>query len=68
MKEEENVYEETTRSEDATAVEGEKASTVPGKFKDVDALVGELARILGYGINACLQEGLSVEDVTGLLG
>ena len=39
MKEEENVYEETTRSEDATAVEGEKASTVPGKFKDVDALV-----------------------------
>ena len=39
MKEEENVYEETTRSEDATAVEGEKASTVPGMFKDVDALV-----------------------------
>lgn len=39
MKEEENVYEETTRSEDTTAVEEEKASTVPGKFKDVDALV-----------------------------
>lgn len=38
MKEKENVYEETTRSEDATAVEGEKASTVPSKFKDVDAL------------------------------
>lgn len=38
MKEEENVYEETTRSEDTTAVEGEKASTVPSKFKDVDAL------------------------------
>ena len=31
--------------------------------KDVDALVGELAKILGYGINACLQEGLSVEDM-----
>lgn len=39
MKEEENVYEETTRSEDTTAVEEEKASTVPSKFKDVDALV-----------------------------
>ncbi len=38
MKEEENVYEETTRSEDTTAVEGEKTSTVPSKFKDVDAL------------------------------
>ncbi len=38
MKTEENVYEETTRTEDTTAVEEGRASTVPGKFKDVDAL------------------------------
>ena len=40
MKEEENVYDETTRAEETTAVSNaEKASTVPSKFKDVDALV-----------------------------
>ncbi len=39
MKTEENVYEETTRAEETMAVSEERASTVPGKFKDVDALV-----------------------------
>lgn len=40
MKEEENVYDETTRAEETTAVsDEERASTVPSKFKDVDALV-----------------------------
>ena len=39
MKKEENVYEETTRSEETTTVrEEERASAVPSKFKDVDAL------------------------------
>ena len=40
MNQEENVYEETTRTEETVAVgEEEKALTVPSKFKDVDALV-----------------------------
>ena len=40
MNQEENVYEETTRTEQTMAVgEEEKGSTVPSKFKDVDALV-----------------------------
>ena len=47
MKEEENVYEETTLTEETTAVSNggedrkeaaQQASTVLGKFKDVDAL------------------------------
>lgn len=40
MKEQENVYDDTTRAEDTTAVSKEElASTIPSKFKDVDALV-----------------------------
>ncbi len=39
MKTEENVYDETTRTEETMAVSEERASTVPEKFKDVDALV-----------------------------
>ncbi len=39
MKTEENVYEDTTRAEETTAVSEEYASAVPSKFKDVDALV-----------------------------
>ncbi len=35
---EENVYEETTPTEDVAAAKKEEASTVLGKFKDVDAL------------------------------
>lgn len=31
--------------------------------KDIDSLVAELSRVVGYGINSCLQEGLSVEDM-----
>jgi hypothetical protein len=27
-----------------------------------------LGRVIGYGVTLALQEGLSVEDVTGLLG
>lgn len=36
--------------------------------KDVDTLVTELAKVLGYGINACLQKGLSVSDMDYFLG
>ncbi len=36
--------------------------------KDVDTLVTELAKIVGYGINACLQEGLTVADMDYFLG
>ncbi len=36
--------------------------------KDVDTLVTELAKVLGYGINACLQQGLTVADMDYFLG
>lgn len=36
--------------------------------RDIDGRVRELSRILGYGITLALQDGLSVEDITGLLG
>ena len=36
--------------------------------KDVDTLVTELAKVVGYGINACLQKGLSVSDMDYFLG
>ena len=36
--------------------------------KDVDTLVTELAKVVGYGINACLQSGLSVSDMDYFLG
>ena len=36
--------------------------------RDIDGKVRELGRVIGYGVTLSLQEGLSVEDVTGLLG
>ena len=36
--------------------------------KDVDTLVTELAKVVGYGINACLQPGLTVSDMDYFLG
>mgnify|MGYP004486228245 CR=1 FL=1 len=36
--------------------------------RDIDAKVRELGRVIGYGVTLALQEGLCVEDVTGLLG
>lgn len=36
--------------------------------RDIDGKVRELGRVIGYGVTLTLQEGLSVEDVTGLLG
>ena len=36
--------------------------------KDVDTLITELAKLLGYGINAALQRGLSVADMDYFLG
>ena len=36
--------------------------------RDSDGKVRELGRVIGYGVTLALQEGLSVEDVTGLLG
>lgn len=36
--------------------------------RDIDGKVRELSRVIGYGVTLALQEGLSVEDVTGLLG
>lgn len=37
-------------------------------LRDIDGKVRELGRVIGYGVTLALQEGLSVEDVTGLLG
>ena len=36
--------------------------------QDIDQRVTELGRIVGYGITLALQRGLTLEDVTGLLG
>lgn len=36
--------------------------------RDIDGKVRELGRVIGYGVTLALQEGLSVQDVTGLLG
>lgn len=36
--------------------------------RDIDSRVRELSRLMGYGITMALQPGLSVEDITGLLG
>lgn len=36
--------------------------------RDIDGKVRELGRVIGYGVTLALQEGLNVEDVTGLLG
>ena len=36
--------------------------------RDIDGKVRELSRLIGYGISLALQRGLSVEDITGLLG
>lgn len=36
--------------------------------RDIDGKVRELGRVIGYGVTLALQEGLSVEEVTGLLG
>ena len=35
--------------------------------RDVSARVNELGRLVGYGITAALQPGLTAEDITGLL-
>lgn len=36
--------------------------------RDIDEKVRELGRVIGYGITMALQKGLTVEDITGLLG
>lgn len=36
--------------------------------RDIDGKAQELSRLIGYGISLALQEGLTVEDVTGLIG
>ena len=36
--------------------------------REIDARMRELSRLLGYGLNLALQEGLTLEDVTALMG
>ena len=36
--------------------------------REIDARMRELSRLLGYGLNLALQEGLTLEDITALMG
>jgi len=36
--------------------------------RDIDSRVRELGRLVGYGVTLALQPGLTIDDVTGLLG
>lgn len=36
--------------------------------RDIDSRVRELSRLVGYGVTLALQTGLTMDDVTGLLG
>ena len=36
--------------------------------KDADALVGDLAKVIGYGINAALQKNMTVGEMEFYLG
>lgn len=36
--------------------------------RDIDGKARELSRVIGYGITLALQKGLTVEDITGLIG
>lgn len=36
--------------------------------RDIDSRVHELSRLIGYGITLALHDGLSIDDITGLLG
>ncbi len=36
--------------------------------REIDTRMEELSRLIGYGINLALQEGLSLEDITALMG
>ena len=54
----------------ASLLEGETEDEDPLFLtpRDIDSRVRELGRVIGYGVTLALQKGLSVEDVTGLLG
>lgn len=54
----------------ARELTGQQTEEASGLFltpRDVSSRVNELGRLIGYGITAALQPGLSVEDITGLL-
>ena len=36
--------------------------------REIDARMQELSRLLGYGMNLALQEDLTLEDITALMG
>ena len=50
-----------------TGQQAEEASDLFLTPRDVSSRVNELGRLIGYGITAALQPGLTVEDITGLL-
>ena len=36
--------------------------------REIDAQIAEMSRLVGYGIDLALQDGLTVEDITALIG
>jgi len=53
---------------DATTLSGQECEPLFLTPGDIDSRVRELSRMVGFGITSALQPGLSVEDITGLLG
>ena len=60
-----DLLEETGRPQQDLSGRGADLFVTP---QDIDQRVTELGRIVGYGITLALQRGLTLEDVTGLLG
>ena len=46
---------------------GELGSSIIVTPRDIDERIAELAKLVGYGINLALHEGMSVEDVTAFI-
>ena len=51
----------------AAAPEGDPVASLLVTPKDIDALVQDLAKIIGFGIDLALQPGLDVEDIEAYL-
>lgn len=47
---------------------GEYGRTMMVTPREIDSRMEEVSRLIAYGINLALQDGLSIEDITALLG
>ena len=57
-----------TLARELTGADAQRDDSLFVTPRDVDSRVRELGRLVGYGITAALQPGLTVEDISGLLG